>query len=180
MAENKNRSMVRRSGGAVEKATPRTKRILSGIAADTLALARKARPIRIVMVNDELGPLQALDIVIRHWFKDVTILFFENGATALKQLLQTDPDLLITDEIMPIMGGRELCQRLFDRRVLYPIIVNSPWDPTEEWVRALADLGFNISFLASPFQIESLLKAVETALKISRNPQPAKIFRPIK
>jgi FixJ family two-component response regulator len=134
-----------------------------------------ARSLRIVMVNDEPGVLKAFELVIGRWFKDVTILSFENGATALEELLITNPDLLITDDRMPVMAGQELCQRLLDKRVTYPIIVDSAWEPTEQWVREFANLGLNVSFLPVPCDIESILKAVETVLKIQRleveNPQ---------
>ncbi|MGA3283404.1 MAG: response regulator [Verrucomicrobiota bacterium] len=95
-------------------------------------MPRKSRPLKIVMVNDEEGVLRSFELVIQRWFKDVTMLFFDNGAAALDELLRTDPDLLITDDTMPVMSGGELCQRLFERRVTYPIIVDSAWEPTEQ------------------------------------------------
>jgi len=174
MNEENRFALVPRIPGAIEKAEPGAKRLLSGMVFDTLALAkkeppRKSRPLRIVIVNDEEGPLRSFEIVIRRWFKDVTMLFFDNGAAALEELLQTNPDLLITDDTMPVMGGDKLCQHLFDRQVTYPIIVHSSWEPTEQWVRGFANRGLNVTFLPVPFDVESILKAVETALKIPRD-----------
>jgi FixJ family two-component response regulator len=168
--------LVRRTPSAIEKAESGTKRVLSGMVVDTLALAKKepsqkTRPLRIVMVNDEEGVLRSFEVVIRHWFKDVTMLMFDNGAAALEELLQTDPDLLITDDRMAVMAGKELCQRLLDRQVTYPVIVDSGFEPreqTEQWVREFANRGLNISYLHWPCDVESILKAVETALKIPR------------
>jgi DNA-binding NtrC family response regulator len=143
-----------------------------------------ARSLRIVMVNDEPGVLKTFEVVISRWFKDVTILSFENGAAALEELLKTDPDLLITDERMPVMSGPELCQRLFDKQVTYPIIVDSAWEPreqTEQWVREFANRGLNVSYLPVPCDVETILRAVETALKIQRleveNPQEKMDYR---
>ncbi len=167
-------ALVPRPPSEIEKAEPGAKRVLSGMVADTLALVKKepsqkARPLRIVMVNDEEGPLRSFEHVIRHWFKDVTMLLFDNCAAALEELVQRDPDLLITDDRMPGMGGDELCQRLLAGRVTYPVILHSAWEPTEpEWVRELARRGLKISFLHVPCDIESIVKAVETALKIPR------------
>jgi TPR repeat protein len=173
MNEKDNFALVPRPPGALEKAEPGAKRILSGMVADTLALtkralSRKSRPLRIVMVNDEDCVLRSFEVIIRLWFKDVTMLFFENGATALEELLRADPDLLITDDRMAVMSGGELCQRLLDRQVTYPIIVDSAWEPTEQWVRELADRGLNVSFLPVPCDAESIVKSVETALKVTR------------
>jgi hypothetical protein len=43
MAEDTNRSLIRRFVNPVEKAEPGAKRILSGVIADTLALVKKER-----------------------------------------------------------------------------------------------------------------------------------------
>jgi FixJ family two-component response regulator len=174
--ENKNFALVPRPPGAVEKVEPGAKRVLSGMVSDTLALAKKepsqkTRPLRIVMVNDEEGVLQYFEVVIRHWFKDATMLMFDNVSIALAELSQTAPDLLITRDRMPMISGMELCQRLLNRQVSYPIIVFSGWKPTEEieqLLREFARQGLNVSFLAVPCDAESILKAVETALKIPR------------
>jgi mannitol/fructose-specific phosphotransferase system IIA component (Ntr-type)/CheY-like chemotaxis protein len=175
MNEHDKLALVPKTPAAIGKTKPGTKRILSDMVADTLALVnkeplRKAHPLRIVIVNDEEGPLRSFEIIIRHRFKHVTILCFGNGAEALQELMQTDPDLLITDDIMPGMGGQELCQRLFDRQITYPIILHSSWgESAEQWVREFANRGNRISFLAVPFGVEDLSKAVEAALKIPRD-----------
>ena len=127
----------------------------------------KTRPLRIVQVNDESFVSEAFAVMIRHWFPDATVISFDNGVAALEELSRTDPDLLITDDKMPRMSGGELCQRLLERRAGYPIIVNSPWAPTEQWVDELAGRGLNVCFLAMPCELESLQKAFGVAgLKI--------------
>lgn len=132
------------------------------------AQPHRIRPLRIVMVNDEPSVLQIFEIVIRDWFKDAKVLFFDNGATALEELVQTDPDLLITDDRMAVMGGEELCQRLLDRKASYPIILMSAWETADllAQVQQFANRGLNLSFLPVPCGSESFLKAVEAALKI--------------
>jgi DNA-binding NtrC family response regulator len=165
-------ALMRKPSSAVEKAAPGAKRILSSMVADALTLARKARPIRIIMVNDERSVNVTFDFVIRSWFKDVVVLSFDNAITALEELSRTDFNLLITDDIMPGMRGEEFCRNLLERGGAYPIIVNSPWQPTEQWVQKFAKHRLNVLFLPLPCDIENLLKALETALKIPRNKQP--------
>jgi len=129
---------------------------------------RKSRPLRIVMVNDEEGPLRSCELVIRRWFKDVTLLSFSDSSEAWQELSRTDPDLLITDDTMPVLGGEEIVRRLADREATYPIVVLSSWgDITERWVMEFAIRGFNVSLLPVPFDIKSFAKALETALKIT-------------
>ena len=124
------------------------------------------RQLRIVVVNDEAFALEMSDMILRDWFKEVTLLMYANGLEALRELSQADPDLLITDDRMPIMCGSELCERLLDKKVTYPIIVNSAWGPTEQWVRELASRGLNVTFLPVPYEIACLRDRVEAALNI--------------
>jgi CheY-like chemotaxis protein len=184
--EPDNFALVPKPPGALEKAKPGAKRILAGMVADTLALVKKeplreTRPLRIVMVNDESCVLQSFEILLRGWFKDVTLLLYANGVEAWQELSQTEPDLLITDDAMPVMRGSELCQRLLDRKVTYPIIVNSPWEPTEQWVREFASRGLNVFFLPMPFDTESLRRLLESSFTIPREKiqKPVEIARKI-
>ncbi len=134
-----------------------------------LPQSRRTNPLRIVMVDVEPGPLQFFEHVIRHGFKNVTLLSFNSVASALKELSQTDPDLLITRDRMPRISGIELCQHLLNRRVSYPIIVFSGWKPTEEIEQLLREFvrqGLNVSLLSVPCDVESMFQAVESALKI--------------
>jgi DNA-binding NtrC family response regulator len=144
------------------------------------ALTNKARPIKIVMVNDEPVLLELFSDLIRGWFKDVTILFFGNGATALEELLQRDPDLLITDDRMPRMNGQELCQCLHHRWVAYPIIMVCALPQTERWCREFANQRLDISFLPMPFDLENFRKLLETALKIPRDTPTQNEIIPLK
>jgi DNA-binding NtrC family response regulator len=134
-------------------------------------LQRRSGPFRIVMVNDEPYVLQSFEIVLRDWFKLGTPLLYLNPFEAWQELCQTDPDLLITGDAMPGLRGSEICQRLLARKVSYPIIVNSTWEPTETWARDLANRGLNVSFLPLPAQLADLRNLVEAALK-TRCEQP--------
>ena len=173
MDEQHNSALVPRPPGALEEVQPGARRILSGMVADTLALAKRepshiSRPLRIVMVNDEPGALQSFELIIRHSFRDVTVLTFPDGAAALEELSRTDPDLLITDDRMAVMSGDELCSRLLARKVTYPIIVDSAYEPTERWVREFAERGLNVSFLPLPCAVTSLRNLMEVCLKNAR------------
>jgi len=68
-------------------------------------------------------------------------------------MLLLHPDLLITDDGMPGMRGGEIVARLAERKVTYPIIVISAWEPTANWVQEYADRGMRISHLPAPFDV---------------------------
>jgi DNA-binding response OmpR family regulator len=82
---------------------------------------------------------------------------------ALSPLEKAEPG---AKRILAGMCGSELCQRLLDRKVIYPIIVNSSWDETEQRVREFANQGLNVSFLPLPCDCASLWNLVDAALKI--------------
>ena len=171
MNDKDNVALVPRSPTALERAEPGARHILSGMVADTLALAkkelpRKSRPLRIVQVNNETSMNEAFDIVIRDRFPDATVLSFDNAVAALEELSQTNPDLLITDDMMAGMCGSELCQRLLERKVGYPIIVDSSWESTEQWVREYASRGLNIKFLSTPFDVATFQNLVAASLNM--------------
>lgn len=123
----------------------------------------KAFP-KIVVANDEDWLLGVITLLLRDCLNDAEILAFQNSKTAWRVLSGLDPDLLITDDKMPNLSGQDICQRLLARKVCYPIIVNSGWPLTEQWVREKATLGLNVRFLRCPFKPREFREALEGSL----------------
>jgi PAS domain S-box-containing protein len=71
-------------------------------------------------------------------------------------------DLLVTDVVMPRLGGRVLVSRLREARPAVPVVYMSGY--TEEAVQRHGVLDPGTSFLGKPFTAEQLLGAVSTAL----------------
>ncbi len=139
--------------------------------ADTLALVKKTKPRRIVVVNDEKGPIESIKFILREFFNlDSTVLTFDDSEKAWQELLRTNPDLLITDDIMPALRGKEIVRRLTDRKAAYPVILTTTFETNEllMCVRDCASRGLNIKLLNAPWDLEEVLKAVEDSLKIPR------------
>jgi DNA-binding NtrC family response regulator len=126
--------------------------------------SRGGRPPRIVVVDDETVVLQSVEFVVRSVFPAVTLLLFLDSKEAWLELSERNPDLLITDDGMPTLRGKEIVQRLADKKATFPIIVNSPMETTEEWVRAFASRGMNISFMALPFDAKDYQKLLLSVL----------------
>jgi DNA-binding NtrC family response regulator len=137
---------------------------------DEMTSAKTHPIIKIIMVNDDEGPLASFEIIIQRYFKNARMMLFQDSAGAIQELSKSDPDLLITDK-MPGISGWEICQHLLDRQVKYPVIVHSSWgDEAEHMTRDFAERGLNTSFLSIPCDIESIVNAVENALQITRDP----------
>lgn len=60
----------------------------------------KTRPVRIVAVDDEPFVLEELKRLFQHAPKEVALKTFTDSHEAWQELLRTDTDLLITDDIM--------------------------------------------------------------------------------
>jgi len=118
------------------------------------------RLFKFVAVNDEPIILEALQRMFQCASGRVVLKTFTNSDEAWRELSQTDPDLLLTDDAMPGLSGEEICRRLLERKATYPIVVMSPWGPTEKWVRECAGRGLCVKFLAMPFDLKEFRKAL--------------------
>ena len=160
-------ALVRKPSGAVEKAAPGARRIISGMVADTLALVKKPS-LRIIILDDEPMLLEIYELMIRGFCKEVTLLKFRNPWEALQELLRVAPDLLITDMCHGGLEGREMLPLLAQKKVGFPILVISG-TIDEETVRQCAGPELNVFYMWKPVQFEEFLTVFATALKIPRN-----------
>ena len=132
-----------------------------GFPASKSTVIETALPPRIVVVNDNPPVMQALEVMVRHWLKGATLKLLQTSADAWEELSRTDPDLLWWVVSAPLLRGREMIQRLMERKVTYPIIVSSAYEPDELWVREFASRGLNVSFLPMPFTMQDLMRLLE-------------------
>ncbi|MCA9632128.1 MAG: PAS domain S-box protein [Myxococcales bacterium] len=92
-----------------------------------------------------------------------TVLEAFNGDEAIANLKQHEGplDLVVTDVVMPLMGGQELAKRLWRERPRLPVLFISgyPRDLDE-----LVLSGDNVAFLAKPFAPDALAAKVHALL----------------
>lgn len=96
------------------------------------------------------------------------LLQAEDGGDAYAKVLKYQPDLVITDILMPEMDGRELCTRIKEgeQTAHIPVIVLTALSGEEERIRAIG-CGAD-SFIPKPFNPEHLLLRVEKLLHARR------------
>ena len=71
-------------------------------------------------------------------------------------------DLVLTDVVMPVMGGRELCDRVRSARPGLPVVFMSGYTGTDVLRRGLRETG--APFLQKPFSPDSLTRKVREVL----------------
>jgi CheY-like chemotaxis protein len=83
----------------------------------------------------------------------------EHGEAALARITPNPPDLVTTDLRMPILGGKELIERLRSQpaTALIPVVVVSG-NPAD--ARALHAAGLVEAFLTKPFDAADLVKCI--------------------
>ncbi len=164
MNEKNDFALVPRAPGALEKAEPGVRRILSGMVADTLALAKKespqeARPLRIIMVDDVDTTLEGITYMMQFLLPEATILTFQWAGDGLKEVEQQHPDLFTMDWTHCAMPGPEILQRLATMGVRCPIFVISACADMIQKGNLLRDYlatGLNVTLLSKPFTVEQL------------------------
>jgi CheY-like chemotaxis protein len=117
------------------------------------------RRILVIEDNDEVRSL------IVAFLTDYTVFEAANGQEGLAQFQAEHPELVITDLIMPIMGGAETIAELHKLALPPKIIVmsGSVGAPEGNFGALAAQLGVE-RMLPKPFRLQELRDAVEQVL----------------
>jgi two-component system OmpR family response regulator len=91
-----------------------------------------------------------------------TVAEAENGAQALERFVQTPPDLVVLDILMPEMNGTEVCRHLRQRHTT-PIVFLTSRDDEVDRILGL-ELGGD-DYIAKPFSVRELVARVRAILR---------------
>lgn len=122
------------------------------------------------MVDDESGVRTGLTRLLRSaGFESAA---YSGGAEFLEHLATTQPDCLILDLRMPQMDGFELLDRLAESGRTIPVVVLTSF-PSAETRRRAFEAGV-VRFLEKPAELDTLLEALDHALRTTHREQPAR------
>ena len=118
-------------------------------------------PKRILLIDDEINLQQLVKVVLSS--KGYNVTTADNGKDGLEKLEAADPDLIILDMNMPVMGGVEFYQRICDAwsKPKYPILILTARANMEEFFKGMDVDGF----MAKPFEIDDLLAEVQRIIE---------------
>ena len=131
------------------------------------AAAGQAKPL-LLLVEDQPDMVRFLQNILQ---QDYSVITAANGAMGLQIALQTVPDLIISDVMMPEMDGLELCRRLKSdvRSSHIPLVMLTA--KTEDHDKQ-AGLGQGADvYLTKPFDKNLLLLQLASLLRLRQNMQ---------
>lgn len=117
-----------------------------------------------VLVVDDEPDLRSLvsNVLTEYGYKVVTA---SSGAKALALLakMDTPPDLLLTDVVMPGMSGPMLADELIAKSIGARVLFMSGYDERQVVQRYVVEKGY--ALITKPFQLHDLCAAVKKALE---------------
>lgn len=116
---------------------------------------------RILIVEDDAVLLRGLSDSLRNVGYQVETA--SDGRAGLNQALNQSPDLMLLDIMLPLLNGFELCQRVRQAKLNFPIIMLTAKGDEEDVVRGL-ELGAD-DYVPKPFGIRELQARIKRLLR---------------
>jgi DNA-binding response OmpR family regulator len=120
---------------------------------------------RILVVEDEED---IRNYTIEELSSDYKVLSAKNGEEGLSLANETIPDLIITDVMMPVLSGIELCKKLRNQVITshIPIIILSAKTGINEQIEGL-EMGADV-YMIKPFNMEVLKVQVQRLISFKQ------------
>jgi response regulator RpfG family c-di-GMP phosphodiesterase len=118
---------------------------------------------KIVLVVDDYAPTRSLIVEALEQQGNYKGCEAGNGLEALEFLEKNPCDMVISDVMMPLMGGMELLQSLQEREFTIPVIMMTSRPAVDLTVSAMKN-GV-VDFLQKPFDIDNLIFKVDLYLQ---------------
>ncbi len=128
---------------------------------------------KILIVDDNPENLRLLSIILKE--KGYSIRQLREGKMVMQSVLNSPPDLILLDIMMPETDGYEVCRQLKAEELTcdIPVIFISALDETAEKVKAFS-LG-GTDYITKPFQEEEVLARVATHINLQKIQKQLKI-----
>jgi DNA-binding response OmpR family regulator len=117
---------------------------------------------KILLVEDSLT--QALKLQHTLEGNGFTVMTAQDGAEGLEKARQSSPDIIITDIMMPVMDGYELCSKVKGDPILrrIPVILLTTLSDVEDILKGLKCGADN--FITKPYEESHLVSRIEYIL----------------
>ena len=117
--------------------------------------------IKIFVVEDDISIRSTLCEYLR--LADYEVSECSDGSEALRQFVQSRPDLVVLDIMLPGMSGLEILRRIRQKDTTTPVIVLTALGDEEDQVSAYDAKADD--YVVKPFSIPVFLKKIESLLR---------------
>ena len=119
------------------------------------------KELSVLLVEDEAKIRDLLASVMEKVFEKV--ITAQNGEEGLKKFKKFNPNIVITDILMPIRDGLEMSKDIRAISPETPIVVLSAFNDKDKLMQAI-EIGIN-KYLLKPIDMDELIYAIETLAK---------------
>jgi len=119
---------------------------------------------RLLVVEDEPNIRELLATSLRYAGFEVHVA--ANGATALQQAAEHDPDLVVLDVMLPDMDGFTVTRKLREAGRTLPIVFVTARDSLDDKIQGLTVGGDD--YVTKPFSLEEVVARIRAVLRRTR------------
>ena len=124
---------------------------------------------KILVVEDEPAILAGIKDNLE--LEEYEVLTACDGQEGLKLALESDPDLILLDLMMPKMSGFDVLRKLREHRIRGSVILLTAKKAEEDKVKGLK-LGAD-DYVSKPFSVSELVARVKAILRRSGRTEPS-------
>jgi two-component system alkaline phosphatase synthesis response regulator PhoP len=118
-------------------------------------------PIKVLIIEDELALQQTLKLNLE--LENYQVDTCSSGGDAISTVKKFNPDLILLDIMLPVIGGIEIYKQLKDLRINTPVIFLTAKNNVQDKIEGLK-LGAD-DYITKPFDLEELLLRIQNVLK---------------
>ena len=124
-------------------------------------VTKKSMPIKVLIIEDELALQQTLKLNLE--LENYQVETCNSGGDAISMITKFNPDLILLDIMLPVIGGIEIYKQLKDLKINIPLIFLTAKNNVQDKIEGLK-LGAD-DYITKPFDLEELLLRIQNVLK---------------
>jgi len=117
----------------------------------------------ILVIDDDVSTVETLDIFITGLGYDVSLAY--NGREGLKLFDEKKPDLVLTDMVMPELGGMDVLKKIKENKSGVPVIIITAVNEMDTIISAIQEGAYD--YVEKPIDISNLKVIIKNALETS-------------
>ena len=118
---------------------------------------------KILVIDDDVSTAETLDIFITGLGYDVSLAY--NGREGLKLFDEKKPDLVLTDMVMPELGGMDVLKKIKENKSGVPVIIITAVNEMDTIISAIQQGAYD--YVEKPIDISNLKVIINNALETS-------------